>query len=104
MNDGASALRFHSADDTTALDDVTASTAGQIPRPKKRRISSTPIGTARFRTLFLENPDDRDITLFTTLMMAKPFARAKARAFWKLGRRLLMALTARSTRPPVGGS
>jgi hypothetical protein len=94
MNDSASALPFHSADDITALDDATALTAGQIPTeiaancPKKRssRTSSTPIGTARFCTLFLENlflekPDDRDITLFTTLMVAKPFATAKARAY-----------------------
>jgi hypothetical protein len=43
---------------------------------------------------FLENPGDRDVTLFTTLMVAKPFATAKALAFWKLGRWLLMALTA----------
>jgi hypothetical protein len=88
MNDGASALPFHSADDITALDDATAPTAHQIPmeiapnRLKKHNLlpSCTLIGFVPF----LENPDDRDITLFTTLMVAKPFATAKARPFGSL--------------------
>jgi PDZ domain-containing secreted protein len=79
---------FHSSDDITAVDDPTVSTAGQIPteieanRPKKR--NSLPIlkhvdRNGKVSYPFLENSDDRDITLFTTLTVAKLFATAKGK-------------------------
>jgi hypothetical protein len=87
-NDSGSAMPFHSSDDVTAVDDPTASTGGQIPteieasRLKKR--NSLPNlkyinWNGKVLYPFLESPDDRDITLFTTLAVAKPFATAKGK-------------------------
>jgi hypothetical protein len=88
MNDSGSAMPFHSSDDITAVDNPRASTAGQIPTEieanclKKR--NSLPIlkhvdRNSKVSYPFSENPDDRDITLFTTLTVAKPFATAKGK-------------------------
>jgi hypothetical protein len=88
MNDSGSAMPFHSSDDITAVDDPTASTGGQISteieasRLKKRNLLPNlkhvdQNGKVSYPSL--ESPDDRDITLFTTLAVAKPFATAKGK-------------------------
>jgi hypothetical protein len=50
---------------------------------------------------FMENPDNRDVTIFTMLMVMKLFAQQKGRALSMCGRQLLVGSTARSTRALV---
>jgi hypothetical protein len=63
------------------------------------QFGATPIRMARFHTLF-ENPVDRDITLFTTLMVAKPFTTAKGKGIleaWQVAVDVLISLVNKAT-------
>jgi hypothetical protein len=92
----AAGLRHSKSDDVILVDDETTGDPGSKESAvmiKKWR-NSLPIlkqtdKNDKISYPFLENPNDRDVTLFTILTVTKPFGMAKGWVLWKHGRLLL---------------
>jgi hypothetical protein len=94
MEDAAE-LRHSKSDEVVLVDDETTGDKGSKESAVmiKKRCNSLPILTqtdknGKISYPFLEYPDDRDVTMFTILMVMNCLVWQKGRVLWKCGRLL----------------